>query len=402
MDYVCSLDMKGLVPRFVTNFLGLPQQMHGAHRICPVRSAPSGLTLFARARLLIPVCVAVPLSLQLYFQQIRPLADCDANDGKVVGQLLVDLVERRPTDPPHAVREFAYRTAMLRECGLRNIGSMLARLLNADAYGPEDDVAIEGLDPSSVTEKQAASIASAVMLSVYQSHMPAMALQKVINSQAVTKTMKSRYAWFVPMLEILLNRRAVELHRFSLVKRLSRMRGADVELADLNVVPLGGATPNSDEAGAERGFNSVVQPSAHSTVLSPNVSLCHVPLQVPVNACVSEVVGTTLDETAKAASAPSGTLGWAERHDASCRDTLAKSAPSHVNPETEERADFAVAVRCATGKRAAADMPPYCGNMRVPTGPSSPDQLPPQATSSACLRPVIAWHDTTESHPENE
>jgi hypothetical protein len=34
MDYVCSLDMKGLVPRFVTHMLGLPAQMHGAHRIC--------------------------------------------------------------------------------------------------------------------------------------------------------------------------------------------------------------------------------------------------------------------------------------------------------------------------------------------------------------------------------
>ena len=36
MDYVCSLDLRGHVPRFVTHMVGLPQQMHGAHRLCPV------------------------------------------------------------------------------------------------------------------------------------------------------------------------------------------------------------------------------------------------------------------------------------------------------------------------------------------------------------------------------
>jgi hypothetical protein len=83
--------------------------------------------------------VAVPATLQQYFQQILPLEKCDAEDGRVVGQLLVDLASEYPKDPARAIREFADRTAMLRDCGFAHIGEMLARLLSADVQGRPDD-----------------------------------------------------------------------------------------------------------------------------------------------------------------------------------------------------------------------------------------------------------------------
>ena len=123
--------------------------------------------------------VAVPATHQHYFQQVLPLAKCDAGDGRVVGQLLVDLMSSNPKDPVRAIREFADRTAMLRDCGFAHIGDMLARLLSADVQGGADDettvvpstpvrAAAVVLDPSSLTEKQASAIGSAIASSVRQ------------------------------------------------------------------------------------------------------------------------------------------------------------------------------------------------------------------------------------------
>ena len=117
--------------------------------------------------------MAVPSTQQLYFQQVRPLAKCDAEDGRVVGHMLVDLVSSNPKDLPHAIREFAYRTAMLRDCGFAHIGDMLARLLSADVQGgPDDDKTVIAAAPvttaavgpnlSALTEKQAIAIGYAI------------------------------------------------------------------------------------------------------------------------------------------------------------------------------------------------------------------------------------------------
>ena len=183
--------------------------------------------------------MAVPATLQQYFQQILPLEKCDAEDGRVVGQLLVDLVSRNPKDPARAIREFADRTAMLRDCGFAHVGDMLARLLSADVHGgPDDDTtaipsptvtsvaaAVVSIlvpstpkqdvacDPASVTVEQAAAIGSMVARSLRSAHMPAMALRNVVNKYAVLRTLKSSYVWFVPMLEVLTVHKAKQARR---------------------------------------------------------------------------------------------------------------------------------------------------------------------------------------------
>ena len=118
----------------------------------------------------------VPKSTQRYFQQIRPLSACDAEDGRIVGRMLKDLVESKPKDLAHAIRAFASNTAMLRESGFRHIGVMLEHLLTADAQGGAvGDAAIVALDRSSVTENQAIAIGGAIAQSVRRSHVPATA-----------------------------------------------------------------------------------------------------------------------------------------------------------------------------------------------------------------------------------
>ena len=163
--------------------------MHGAPLTSSFRSSLAGLlrshTILAlektvRESILVRFD-AVPTSVQRYFQQILPLAKCDAGDGRVVGQLLVDLVSSNPKDLARATREFADRTAMLRDCGFAHIGEMLARLLSANVQGkPDDDTtaipsarvtaAAVGPNRSALTEKQAIAIGCAITSSVHQAH----------------------------------------------------------------------------------------------------------------------------------------------------------------------------------------------------------------------------------------
>ncbi len=101
VEYACSLDMRGWLPQSVVNSLVVPKQME------------------------------IVITHQRYFQQVRPLSKCGAEDGRVVGRLLVDAAAAvgNATELARTVRVFAHRTAMLRECGFRDIGTMLGRLL---------------------------------------------------------------------------------------------------------------------------------------------------------------------------------------------------------------------------------------------------------------------------------
>jgi hypothetical protein len=217
---------------------------------------------------------AGPARLQRYFQQILPLPKCDAEDGRVVGQLLVDLASEYPKDPARAIREFADRTAMLRDCGFAHIGDMLARLLSADVHGgPDDDAtailstpvtaAFIGLDPSSLTEKQAIAVGSAIASSV-QAHALAAGLKKVVKSHGVLQVMKSEYAWFMPMLDGIMAHKAAERRGSVIMNRLRSMRSSIAPVAPIDV------TSDADAANEESGFSSVVRLGAHG----PRLALC--------------------------------------------------------------------------------------------------------------------------------
>ncbi len=248
LDYVCHLDLRGLIPQIITNQIAVPQLMHGAHLPCLIHSVKA-------MHVAIGACsFAVPLTIQRYFQQIWRLADCDAKDGEVVGQMLIYLLESKPEDPAHAIREFAYRTDMLRECAFCHIGEMLEALLTADAQEGPVVTTIPVLGPSSVTEEQAAAIGSAIASSVHQSDVPATALKNFIKSHSLLRGMKSEYLWFVPMLEVLTANRAGKPRRSTFMHRLST-----IGVADSNVPQLAVDAARKEDDGS---FGSVVPFSA--------------------------------------------------------------------------------------------------------------------------------------------
>ena len=200
-------------------------------------------------------------SLQQYFQHIKPLTACDAEDGRIAGQLLLEVVKRTSKDLAHAIRTFTHCTTMLRECGFRHIGAMLVHLLTADAddeVRPDKDVANVALTPSSVTEKQATAIGS-VIASVRLSDVPAVALKQVVKSLAVLRAMKSCFVWFVPMLEVLAVPKIAQPRRSTLMERLTSIATARAPVAPIDAVSDAGI---ADEGS---GFSTVVRPSGHNT-----------------------------------------------------------------------------------------------------------------------------------------
>jgi hypothetical protein len=204
------------------------------------------------------------VTLQLYFQQIRPIAKCDAEDGRVVGHMLHHLVRSKPKDLPHAIREFAYRTAMLRDCGFAHIGDMLARLFSADVQGRPDDETtaipstpvtvadVVGPNRLALTEKQAIAIGCAIASSVHEAHALAAGLKRAVESHAVLQAMQSEYAWFVPMLEVVMAHKAA---RGSVV--MNRLRSSISPVASSDVAL------HADAGDEDSGFSSVVRLGAH-------------------------------------------------------------------------------------------------------------------------------------------
>jgi hypothetical protein len=236
-----AVDLKGLVPHTAANTIEAPAHMGYVH------------------------------SLQRYFQHIKPLTMCDAEDGRNTGQLLLEVVKRAPKDLAHAIRTFTNCTTMLRECGFRHIGVMLVQLLNADAHvGPDKDVANVAPKPSSVTEKQAAAIGS-VIASVRLSDMPAVALTSVVESLTVLRAMKSCFVWFIPMLEVLAVPKIAQPRRYSLMKRLTSIATASAPVAPIDAVSDAGI---ADEGS---GFSPVVRPGRNTHATMRTIPRYHVP-----------------------------------------------------------------------------------------------------------------------------
>jgi hypothetical protein len=154
-----------------------------------------------------------PETIQLYFQQLRPLSECDAEDGRAAGHLLKDLLESKPGNLELAI--FSNRMAMLRDCGFR-IAAFLMALTSAPDKIASPKVAAIPQDPA---EEQAAAIGMTLRAAIGQPPVAAAAVRKAVDLHSVLRTVSSRYAWFVPMLEVLLVQ-AASSRRSTVVKRL--------------------------------------------------------------------------------------------------------------------------------------------------------------------------------------
>jgi hypothetical protein len=153
---------------------------------------------------------------------------------------------------------------MLRDCGFAHIGDMLARLLSTGVQGRSDDdttaipstpvtTTAVGPNRSALTKKQAIAIGSAIASSVHQAHALAEGLSKVVLSHGALQAMKLEYAWFVPMLEVVMAHKAA-LPRRSVV--MNRLRSSISPTASSDVALHA-------DAADEESFSSVVRLGAH-------------------------------------------------------------------------------------------------------------------------------------------
>jgi hypothetical protein len=138
---------------------------------------------------------------------------------------------------------------------------MLARLLSADVQGqPNDDAtaipstpvtaAAVGRNRSALTEKQAIAIGCAIASSVKQALTLAAGLNTAVKSHTVLEAMQSEYAWFVPMLEVVMAHKAAERRGMVIMNRLTSVSIAPVAPSDVASV--------ADAADEESSFSSVV------------------------------------------------------------------------------------------------------------------------------------------------
>jgi hypothetical protein len=128
--------------------------------------------------------------------------------------------------------------------------------------------ALKDVEISSLTEKQALALGNVIALSVYESNIPATALQKVVKLNTVLRTMKSAYVWFVPMLEVVTSHKAAKRSRREGIRRFSAK------------VKAGDETSNTDGAD-ESGFKAVVCLGTHSSIC-----IVCIPLELVVKACI--------------------------------------------------------------------------------------------------------------------
>ncbi len=246
LEYVTTVDFKGRVPQFISNMLALPRIM------------------------------SIPKSIHLYFTQLRPLSKCVAEDGRVVGHLLMEWIERRPDDLAYTIRKFVNRTAMLRECGFRMGAFLVALICSSRRAEIASQVATTSQDFASiglVTEEQAAAIGRTLAAAIGQPP-GAAALQKAVESNPVLHAMQSAHAWLIPMLTVVVGaHEGGKPRRSTITKRVSSILAAGVTNSD--VAPT----------DAESSFSVVVRLGAHSastgSFLRALVQMCRHPEPAP-------------------------------------------------------------------------------------------------------------------------
>jgi hypothetical protein len=195
-----------------------------------------------------------PTTLQLYFQQLWPLGRCAAEDGRVTGYLLAELVRSQPKELAHAIRTFANRMAMLRECGFGHIGAMLAALFATNAQSEAEHVTPSVQSLASVTEAEATAIGRMLASIVHQAEAPEAALHMAFTSNRILGTMNAQYTWFLPMLHVLIRQRTT-LRRSSIIPIAARHFSSAVAPEETEVTLFEGVLPIED---IDTGFDSVV------------------------------------------------------------------------------------------------------------------------------------------------
>jgi hypothetical protein len=194
--------------------------------------------------------------LQVYFQQIRPLSECVADDGLFVAKLFMDEVARSDTKEKAepALQRFVSRTAMFRDSGFANIGSLLIAMVS-ESTGPSDSIAEVVSQSEAPTVTEAIDIGGAFAPSLANHDTAAAAVAAYIEKYVALRKLSETHVWFRPMLETIAGRlkdfdvphsaiRRSTFHRSTF--RPSAFGRQSLLSHPVRVAPIGGG----DESGA--------------------------------------------------------------------------------------------------------------------------------------------------------
>ena len=162
VEYACSVDLKGIVPHW------------------------------ASEQFVIPSLMGLIYNVQSYFQQMRALEECVAEDGTSIGMMLVDTADcAAGTESTRAgiLRDFMMHTVMLKDCDFRLLDAMLVAVIISNAGSTQQDMhAVLRLDPTTLTEKDAIVIGESLRRIVYgqASLKPTAAVGELLHRCAAT------------------------------------------------------------------------------------------------------------------------------------------------------------------------------------------------------------------------
>ena len=175
VEYACSVDLKGIVPHW------------------------------AAEQFVIPSLMGLIYTVQSYFQQMRQLEECVAEDGTAIGMMLVDTADSAAgTESTRAgiLRDFMMHTVMLKDCDFRLLHAMLVVVIISNAGSTQQDMhAVLRIDPTTLTEKDAKVIGESLRRIVHgqASLKPAAAVGELLHRCASTAGGSVRYAaWLHP------------------------------------------------------------------------------------------------------------------------------------------------------------------------------------------------------------
>jgi hypothetical protein len=164
--------------------------------------------------------MSAPRNLRVYFQRLRPLDLCTAEDGKLVGTMLMDVALSKGSCSA-AIADFFVRMAMLRDTPFTHFCAMLTAAAEPRSrFSPtaitaaaraavgksgtkqNSYVQVETkIDPELLTEHEARLIGRAFRDSVAANKMPSLAAAEIRNMYPAIATLAEKYEWFGPMTE---------------------------------------------------------------------------------------------------------------------------------------------------------------------------------------------------------
>jgi hypothetical protein len=166
----------------------------------------------------LPELMRTPYDIQRHFLQLKPPSNLTAQDGVLLGHMLMDLVARKKGPERAAViRMFVERTAMLRECGFAHLDGLFRGIFEESVlfqlsigirkFKTVSVPEVVAVDPAAMTAVAAASIGHGFESTVRISASPAEAIDNLLPKYPALGVMAQRHVWFRSLLETIAKRR---------------------------------------------------------------------------------------------------------------------------------------------------------------------------------------------------